>query len=205
MGRRCPWTKTGYFLDQKENRAALAPYVQNARVLDCFCHVGAFSLHAAHYGARETLGIDISESTIDWAQKNAQANGLTEKCTFRVENAFDALRAMEHKQERFDVVVLDPPAFTKSRSTVQSATRGYKDINLRGMRLLQDGGFLVTCSCSQHMLPNMFLDVVQDAAKDAKRTLRLIEQRTQAKDHPILAGMPESNYLKCNIYQVYHR
>lgn len=197
--------KTGYFLDQKENRAAIAPYVKDARVLDCFCHVGAFSLHAAHYGARETIGVDISQDTCGWARRNAELNGFSGICSFICDNAFDRLRAMAHSHERFDTVILDPPAFTKSRSTVAAATRGYKDINLWGMRLTKPGGFLITCSCSQHMLPELFQETVQAAARDAGCLLRQMEFRGQGKDHPVLASMPESHYLKCGIYQVFHK
>jgi len=195
--------KTGYFLDQKENRAALAPYVKGGRVLDCFCNVGGFSLHAAKFGARETLGVDVSQAACDAAAANARLNGFGQ-CEFLCDNAFDALRRMAHKGEAFDTVVLDPPAFTKSGSTVAGATRGYKDINLWGIRLVKEGGFLVTCSCSQHMTPELFSKTILSAAHDTGASLRLMEERKQAADHPILASMPESHYLKCNIYQVFH-
>jgi 23S rRNA (cytosine1962-C5)-methyltransferase len=195
--------KTGYFLDQRENRAALAPLVSGARVLDCFCHTGAFALHAAHYGAREVLGIDVSPEAVEMARKNAALNELTPLCRFEVANAFDELRALAQRREKFDVVILDPPAFTKSRRAVEGAARGYKEINLRALKLIPPGGFLVTASCSQHMSPELFRAVVADAAADARRRLRLVEYRTQAKDHPVLLTAPETEYLKFFIFQVF--
>ena len=194
--------KTGYFLDQKENRAALRPLVKDTKVLDCFCHVGSFALHAGYYGAAEVLGLDISEPSVRDASENAALNGLSQTCRFETANVFDYLRAAQAQGDTYDVVVLDPPAFTKSRGTVASAERGYKDINLRAMKLLRDRGFLVTCSCSHHMHTDHFLKTIQDAAQDAHRTLRLMELRSQGKDHPILPAAPETQYLKCAIYQV---
>lgn len=195
--------KTGYFLDQRENRAALAPFVLGARVLDCFCHTGAFALHAAFYGAREVVGIDISPEAVAMAKKNAQLNGLERLCQFRVGNVFDELRDLARKRERYDVVILDPPAFTKSRQAVEGAVRGYKEINLRALKLIPPGGFLVTASCSQHMSPELFRAVVAEAATDTNRRLRLVEYRTQAKDHPVLVAAPETEYLKFFIFQVF--
>lgn len=194
--------KTGYFLDQKENRAAIAPFVKDARVLDCFTHIGSFALHAAHYGAKEVTGVDISEFACEQALGNAKLNGLEDKVHFTCANAFDLLREQQEAGESYDMVILDPPAFTKTRSAVTGALRGYKEINLRGMKLTKDGGFLVTCSCSHHVLPPMFQQVVLDAAKDAHVQLRQIEFRTQGRDHPILPASPETQYLKCGIYQV---
>lgn len=194
--------KTGYFLDQKENRAAIKDIVNGARVLDCFCHTGSFSIHAGFYGAREVLGIDISEHAVEFARKNAILNNLQDVCTFETANAFDKLRELQEKHERYDVVILDPPAFTKSRSTVEGAIRGYKDINLRAMKIINRGGFLVTASCSQHMPPDLFKEVIFDAARDAKRTLRQVEFRSQAKDHPILWSSAETQYLKFIILQL---
>ncbi|MDN5346713.1 MAG: rRNA (cytosine1962-C5)-methyltransferase [Clostridia bacterium] len=194
--------KTGYFLDQRENRAAIRYLVKGARVLDCFCHTGSFGLHAAMYGAREVIGIDISEEAISLAEKNARLNGLSDRCAFRVDNAFDALRGLVQAGESFDVVILDPPAFVKSRVTLANAIRGYKEINLRAMKLLPPGGFLVTSSCSYHLSEEAFLEVIKEAAGDAKRRLRLLELRRQAKDHPILLGYQESYYLKCAIMEV---
>jgi len=194
--------KTGYFLDQKENRAAIQNIVEGARVLDCFCHTGSFSIHAGYYGAREVQGIDISEHAVEFARKNAELNNLQDICKFEVANAFDKLRELQESREKYDVVILDPPAFTKSKSTVEGAYRGYKDINLRAMKIIKPGGFLVTASCSQHMTPDLFMEVIFDAAKDAKRVLRQVEYRSQAKDHPILWNSGETHYLKFIILQV---
>ncbi len=195
--------KTGFFLDQKENRAAIAPFVRGMRVLDCFTHTGSFALHAAHYGAREVTGVDISEYACGFAAENARLNGVEDRVSFECANAFDYLRAAQDRHELYDVVILDPPAFTKTRSAVAGALRGYKEINLRGMKLVNDGGFLVTCSCSQHVLPPMFQQMLLDAQKDARVQLRQGEWRTQGRDHPILASSPETQYLKCGIYQVF--
>ena len=192
--------KTGFFLDQKENRAAIAPLCPNARVLDCFCHNGSFSLHAAKYGAASALGVDISEEALDVARENAQLNGLN--VTFEAHNCFDHLRELTEASEQFDLVILDPPAFTKNKASLPAAIRGYKEINLRGLKLVRPGGFLVTCSCSQHMLTEAFQDVVNQAARDAKKRIRLVEYRTQGKDHPILPQSIETKYLKCMILQV---
>lgn len=194
--------KTGYFLDQKENRAAIKDIVNGARVLDCFCHTGSFTLHAGFYGAREVLGIDISEHAVEFARKNAELNNLQDVCKFEVANAFDKLRELQDNHERYDVVILDPPAFTKSRAAVEGAVRGYKDINLRAMKIIERGGFLVTASCSHHMPPDLFTEVIFEAAKDAKRTIRQVEYRAQAKDHPILWSSGETHYLKFIILQV---
>ena len=193
--------KTGYFLDQKENRAAIAPFVRDAEVLDCFTHTGAFALHAAHYGARAVTAVDISEYACACARKNAELNGF-EQISFITANAFDYLKEKSLEGPCFDVVILDPPAFTKSRATVASAARGYKEINLRGLKLVRPGGFLVTCSCSQHMSPAAFLAVVQEAAKDARVRLMQVEYRTQGRDHPILPAAPETQYLKCGIFRI---
>ena len=194
--------KTGFFLDQKENRAAIAPLCKGARVLDCFCHNGSFSLHAAKYGAKSVLGVDISEEALEVARLNAENNALSDVVTFEAHNCFDHLRELTDAHEQFDVVILDPPAFTKTRAAVESALRGYKEINLRGLKLVRDGGFLVTCSCSQHVVTEMFQDIINQAARDAKKRIRLVEYRTQAKDHPILPQAVETKYLKCMILQV---
>lgn len=194
--------KTGFFLDQKENRAAIAPLCKGARVLDCFCHNGSFSLHAAKYGAKSVLGVDISEEALEVARLNAENNGLSDVVTFEAHNCFDHLRELTDAREQFDVVILDPPAFTKTRAAVESALRGYKEINLRGMKLVRKGGFLVTCSCSQHVSPEQFRDMINQAARDSKTKLRLVENRTQGHDHPILPASPETQYLKCMILQV---
>ena len=193
--------KTGFFLDQKENRAAIAPLCPGARVLDCFCHNGSFSLHAAKYGAKSVLGVDISEEALEVARENARRNGL-DNVTFEDHNCFDLLRELTDAGEKYDLVILDPPAFTKNKAALQSALRGYKEINLRGLKLVRPGGYLVTCSCSQHVLTEMFQDMVNQAARDAKKRIRLVEYRTQGKDHPILPQSIETKYLKCMILQV---
>ena len=187
--------KTGFFLDQKENRAAIAPFVKGARVLDCFTHTGSFALHAAKYGAKEVTGVDISEFACQCARENAALNGF-DNVRFVAANAFDYLKEQCVVGEQYDVVILDPPAFTKTRAAVEAAARGYKEINLRGMKLVKDGGYLITCSCSQHMLPGQFKDVVLSAAKDAHISLFQVEYRTQGRDHPILPAAPETQYLK---------
>ncbi len=194
--------KTGFFLDQKENRAAIAPFVKNARVLDCFTHTGSFALHAAHFGAAEVIGVDISESACQFARENAQLNSFDSHVRFECANAFDYLKQAQDRHEQYDVVILDPPAFTKTRAAVAGALRGYKEINLRGMKLVKDGGYLVTCSCSHHVLPPLFMQMLCDAQKDARVQLRQVEARTQGRDHPILPAAPETQYLKCVIFQV---
>jgi len=194
--------KTGYFLDQRENRRAVRPYAKGGRVLDCFCNVGGFALNAAAGGAREVIAVDSSEEALEAARLNAERNGLSDRVRFQAGNAFDVLRQMEANQERFDVIVLDPPAFAKNKAALEGAVRGYKEINLRAMRMLPEGGFLVTCSCSYHMTPDIFKAVVADAARDSHRRLRLVEERAQAVDHPIVVGYPESHYLKCLIYEL---
>ena len=193
--------KTGFFLDQKENRAAIAPLCPGARVLDCFCHNGSFSLHAAKYGAASVLGVDISEEALVVARENAARNGFT-NVAFEAHNCFDLLREYTDAGEQFDLVILDPPAFTKNKAALQSALRGYKEINLRGLKLVRPGGYLVTCSCSQHVVTEMFQNMVNEAARDAKKRIRLVEYRTQGKDHPLLPQSIETKYLKCMILQV---
>ncbi len=195
--------KTGFFLDQKENRAAIAPFVKGRRVLDCFTHTGSFALHAGFYGASDVTGVDISEYACTFASENAKLNGLEDRVHFVTANAFDLLSDQSRKKEKYDVIILDPPAFTKTRSAVDSALRGYKEINLRAMKMIETGGYLITCSCSQHVLPEMFRNMVLDAARDAKVLLRQVEFRTQGKDHPILPYAQETEYLKCGIYQVF--
>lgn len=194
--------KTGYFLDQKFNRAAIRPYSIGGRVLDCFCNVGGFALNAAAAGAKEVLAVDASSEALAAAAENARRNDLGDRISFREGNAFDILRQMEANQEQFDLIVLDPPAFAKNKGSLEGAVRGYKEINLRALRMIREEGFLVTCSCSFHMTPELFRAVVADAAVDARRRLRLVEERTQGPDHPILVGYPESHYLKCHIYEV---
>lgn len=196
--------KTGFFLDQKENRAAIAPFVRDARVLDCFTHTGSFALHAGHFGAREVTGVDISEYACQFATENARLNGLEDRVRFETANAFDLLAEKSRQGEKYDVIILDPPAFTKTRAAVASAARGYKEINLRAMKMVRDGGYLVTCSCSQHILPAHFLEIVRSAAQDAHVQLRQVEYRTQGRNHPILPAAPETQYLKCGIFQLFH-
>ena len=193
--------KTGFFLDQKENRAAIRPFVRGARVLDCFTHTGSFALHAAAFGASDVTGVDISEFACECARENAALNGF-ENVRFVAANAFDFLKEQCAAGEQYDVVILDPPAFTKSRRSLEAAERGYKEINLRGIKLLKNGGYLVTCSCSQHMLPGAFRDVVLSAARDARARLFQVEYRTQGRDHPILPSAMETQYLKCGIFRV---
>ena len=195
--------KTGYFLDQKENRAAIAPFVHGRKVLDCFTHTGSFALHAGHYGAKEVTGVDISEYACGFAAENARLNGLEDRVRFVTANAFDLLAEQSRAGTAYDVVILDPPAFTKTRGAVDSAMRGYKEINLRALKMVVPGGYLVTCSCSQHVLPEMFRSMVLDAAHDARVQLRQVEFRTQGRDHPILPAARETEYLKCGIYQVF--
>jgi 23S rRNA (cytosine1962-C5)-methyltransferase len=195
--------KTGFFYDQRENRLFLKPLMQGAEVLDCFCHTGSFAVHAALYGAKKITSIDISEEAVEIAKQNAEMNGVSDICNFQVANAFDALRTMSDEKREFDVVILDPPAFTKSRNALEGAARGYKEINLRGLKMVKPGGYLVTCSCSYHMDRDLFLAVVNDAARDAKRIIRQVEYRTQAKDHPILPASAETEYLKFLVVQVF--
>ncbi|NLC32805.1 MAG: class I SAM-dependent rRNA methyltransferase [Clostridiales bacterium] len=193
--------KTGYFLDQKENRAAIAPFVKGSEVLDCFTHTGSFALHAAKYGAESVLGIDISEFACQNAQENKHLNEF-ENVDFKTANAFDFLREESQAGKQFDVIVLDPPAFAKSKSNIASATKGYKEINLRAMKMIRDGGYLITCSCSQHILAAMFKNIVLQAANDAGVNLMQAEFRSQSKDHPVLPAAMETQYLKCGIYRI---
>ncbi len=191
--------KTGSFLDQRENRVA-SRAVAHGRGLDCFTFAGGFALQLV--GACESiLGIDISPEAVAAARRNAELNNFT-NVEFREANVFDALREMEAAGERFDTIVLDPPAFAKNRASIKAAARGYKEINLRAIKLLNPGGILVTCTCSYHMSEEMFLGIIAQAANDAHRKLQLVEKRTQASDHPILLGVPETYYLKCVIARV---
>lgn len=193
--------KTGHFLDQVRNHAAMAQISAGQRVLDCFTHTGGFGLHAAHYGAKEVLGLDISEDAVVQARRNAADNGL-DQCTFQVANVFDHLTELGRTGKQWDVIVLDPPAFAKSRGAIDNAYRGYKEINLRALKSIVSGGFLVTCSCSQHMTPDLFRKMVAEAARDAGRRLREVYYGTQPPDHPILWGVPETHYLKCLTLEV---
>jgi 23S rRNA (cytosine1962-C5)-methyltransferase len=194
--------KTGHFLDQKENRAKAGAYASGRRVLDACCHTGGFAIHAARAGAMSVVAVDSSGPAIAAVRRNAELNGVLDRITGVEANVFDLLRSYERSKERFGLVVLDPPAFAKSRSALEGALRGYKEINLRALRLLDRGGVLVTCSCSHAMDEERFKDMVADAALDAGKRLRLLEFCYQAGDHPILLGYDESLYLKCGFYEV---
>jgi 23S rRNA (cytosine1962-C5)-methyltransferase len=194
--------KTGYFLDQHDNRRAIRHIVKDADVLGAFCYTGSFEVHAAHYGAKSVLGLDISASAVAQATRNAELNGLQDRCRFEAVNAFDVLKQWSKEGRQYDVVMLDPPAFTKSRETIQRAITGYKEINLRGMQLVKRGGFLVTSSCTNLVRPETFVETIQLAARDAKRRLRQVTFRAQASDHPIIEDWENTNYLKFLIVQV---
>ena len=194
--------KTGFFLDQKKNRAAMHSVCKGKRVLDCFTHTGSFALNAGIAGATEVIGVDASELGVEQARENARLNGLEDKVSFVCADVFDFLPALEEKGEKFDVVILDPPAFTKSRNSIKNAVKGYREINVRGMKLVKDGGFLATCSCSHFMDPEQFHKTIMEAAHGAHKRLRQVEFRTQSPDHPILWAADSSYYLKFYIFQV---
>ena len=195
--------KTGYFLDQKCNRESIRRICRGKKVLDCFTHTGTFALNAAASGASEVTAVDISGTAIERARKNAALNGLSDRINFLCEDVFDLLPRLEERGERYDVVILDPPAFTKSRETVKQAVKGYRDINMRGLRLVKDGGFLVTCSCSHFLTPELMEKTIREAAAAAgHRRFRQAEFRQQAPDHPILWAADESYYLKFYVFQV---
>ncbi len=189
--------KTGFFFDQRENRQAMKDYVPGRRTLDCFCYIGAWSLNAARFGASEVIGLDSSEKAIGLAAENAARNSLPAQ--FRAADVFDELRSMEKSSERFGCVILDPPAFVKNRSKVREALKGYKEINLRAMRLLERGGVLITCSCSHHVDQELFREMLIDAAYSAGRHAQVLEMRSQSRDHPVLLAARETQYLKCAI------
>ena len=194
--------KTGFFLDQKNNRAAIQKLCKNKKVLDCFTHTGSFALNAGIAGAISVLGVDASELGVRQAQENARLNHLEDRVTFQCADVFDLLPSLEEQGETFDVVILDPPAFTKSRQATKNAVKGYREINLRGLKLVKDGGFLATCSCSHFMDPELFAKTIREAARGAHKRLRQVEFHTQAPDHPILWAAEESYYLKFYIFQV---
>lgn len=195
--------KTGFFLDQKYNRLAIQGLCRGKRVLDCFTHTGSFALNAGIAGAKEVLGVDASELGVAQARENAQLNGLADRVHFQCADVFELLPELERRGETFDVVILDPPAFTKSRNSVKNAVKGYREINLRGMKLVKDGGYLATCSCSHFMTPDLFTKTIREAAGNVHKRLRQVEYRTQAADHPILwSGDETSYYLKFYIFQV---
>jgi 23S rRNA (cytosine1962-C5)-methyltransferase len=194
--------KTGFFLDQKYNRLAIQKLCKDAKVLDCFTHTGSFALNAGIAGAKSVLGVDASELAIEQATKNAALNGLQDVVKFQCADVFDLLPKLEEQGEKFDVVILDPPAFTKSRNSVKNAIKGYREINMRGMKLVKDGGFLATCSCSHFMDYELFTQTIAQAAKSVHCRLRQVEYRTQSSDHPILWNADESYYLKFYVMQI---
>lgn len=194
--------KTGFFLDQKYNREAIRKLCKDAEVLDCFTHIGSFALNAGMAGAKSVIGVDASELGIKQAEENARLNGLEDRVHFMCADVFELLPELERQNKKFDVVILDPPAFTKSRNSVKNAVKGYREINLRAMKLLKNGGYLATCSCSHFMTPDLFAKTIGQAAKSCRKRLRQVEYRTQAPDHPILWAADESYYLKFFIFQV---
>ena len=194
--------KTGFFLDQKYNRLAVQRLCRGAKVLDCFTHTGSFALNAGIAGAASVLGVDASELGVAQARENAELNGLSDRVQFLCADVFDLLPELERQGEKFDVVILDPPAFTKSRASVKNAVKGYREINMRGLKLVKDGGYLATCSCSHFMDPELFTKTIREAAASSHKRLRQVEYRTQAADHPILWAADSSYYLKFYIFQV---
>ncbi|SET47528.1 23S rRNA (cytosine1962-C5)-methyltransferase [[Clostridium] aminophilum] len=194
--------KTGFFLDQKMNRLAMQPLCRGAKVLDCFTHMGTFALNAGLGGAREVTGVDISEFAVKEAERNAKLNGLDQTVKFVCANVLDYLPELEKKGEKYDVVILDPPAFTKSREATKNAIRGYREINMRGLKLVKDGGILATCSCSHFMTQELFTKTIAEAARSAHKRLRQLQFNTQGPDHPILWGAGDSYYLKFYIFEV---
>lgn len=194
--------KTGFFLDQKNNRAAIRKLCPGKKVLDCFTHTGSFALNAGMAGAASVLGVDASVTGIDQAMENAKLNGLEDRVRFQCADVFELLPKLEEQGEKFDLVILDPPAFTKSRKAVKNAVKGYREINMRGLKLVEEGGFLATCSCSHFMEPELFAKTIKEAARSAHKRLRQVEFHTQAPDHPILWAADESYYLKFYIFQV---
>ena len=194
--------KTGFFLDQKYNRLAIQKLCRDARVLDCFTHTGSFALNAGIAGAKEVIGVDASDLGCRQAEENARLNGLEDRVSFVCADVFELLPELEEKGEVFDVVILDPPAFTKSRNSVKNAMKGYREINMRGLKLVKPGGYFATCSCSHFMTPELFTEVIGQAARSVHRRLKQVEYRTQAPDHPILWSSEESYYLKFYIFQV---
>lgn len=194
--------KTGFFLDQKYNRKAIQHLCKDAKVLDCFTHTGSFALNAGYGGAKEVTGVDASELAVEQAMLNSKLNGMEDRVKFICRDVFELLPELEEKGEKFDVVILDPPAFTKSRNSVKNAVKGYREINLRAMKLVRDEGFLATCSCSHFMTYELFTQTIHQAARNVHKRLRQVEYRTQAPDHPILWAAEESYYLKFYVFQV---
>jgi 23S rRNA (cytosine1962-C5)-methyltransferase len=196
-----PWEgqKTGFYLDQRENRGMLRPLLAGERVLDAFCYTGAWALHAARAGAKEVLAVDESAKAIRWAKDQAHDNGFDQVCQFVAADVFDFLKGADARHERFDGIVLDPPAFVKSRHKVREGLQGYWEINRRAMRLIKPGGYLITCSCSYHVDADTFRGTLSRAARAARRTVALLEMRSQGRDHPVLLPLSESAYLKCAV------
>ncbi len=194
--------KTGYFLDQQDNRLAIKNIVKGADVLGAFCYTGSFEISAACFGAKSVLGLDISANAIEMCNKNALLNGVEDVCTFKCVNAFDVLKTLSKEEKKWDVVMLDPPSFTKSRTSIDKAVAGYKEINLRGIKLVKPGGFLVTSSCTNLVQPALFYDIIVMAAKDAKRRIRQVVFNAQSADHPIISGQENTHYLKFLVVQV---
>lgn len=194
--------KTGFFFDQRENRLRLRRYVAGARILDGFCYSGAWALQALRGGATEALGIDASARALDWAEENGRLNGVEDRCRFQRADLFERLKAMAEAGERFDGVILDPPALAESRKTLPTSLKGYEKINSYAMKLLGSEGFLVTCSCSYHLSREMFVGVVARAARKARKSIRIMEYGQQAPDHPVLPAVPETEYLKCLFLEV---
>jgi 23S rRNA (cytosine1962-C5)-methyltransferase len=193
--------KTGWYCDQRENRLAVAPLATGAVVLEAFCHTGAFGIQTALHGAVSVLGLDVSGEAVAQAREHAVRNGVEARCAYREANVFEELRRLERAGERFDLVILDPPSFARTKQAVPQALAGYKQLNLRALRLLRPEGLLVSCSCSHYVGEESFWAMLQQAARDAGRRLRLIERRSQARDHPVLAAMPETQYLTCFVLQ----
>jgi 23S rRNA (cytosine1962-C5)-methyltransferase len=194
--------KTGYFLDQQDNRRAIQHIARGANVLGAFTFSGSFEIHAAHYGAKSVLGLDISANAVQQATQNAELNGVDHICRFETANAFDVLKQWGKEGRLYDVVMLDPPAFTKSRETIQKAITGYKEINLRGMKLVKPGGFLVSSSCTSLVSPELFLQIIDMAARDARKKIRQVTFQTQSADHPVIRSIENTQYLKFLIIQV---
>ena len=194
--------KTGFFLDQKYNRLAIQKLCKGKRVLDCFTHMGTFALNAGIAGASEVTGLDISEFAVEQATENAKRNGLSDTVKFRAANVLDELPKLAAAGEKYDVVILDPPAFTKSRQATKNAIKGYREINMKGLKLVKDGGYLATCSCSHFMTQELLAKTIREAARSTHKRLRQVEFRTQSADHPILWAADESYYLKFFIFQV---
>ena len=195
--------KTGWFCDQRENRLAAAKYAAGGEVLEVFCHTGAFGIHAALAGATVVEGLDVSEEALAMAREHAVLNQVQDRCVYRREDAFEEMRRLVKAGKRYDVVMLDPPAFARSKRALPGALAGYKDINLLGIKLVKPEGFIVTSSCSHPVSVGDFFTSIRLAAHDARREVRLIEQRGQSADHPVLSSMPETRYLKCFIFQVF--